>query len=491
MTNLDKYIHCNILKYPLILLIYLYLIVFQCISVIAQPDSLFKYLEIAAKNNPLVLQKFAEYQAALQKIPQVGGLLDPELNVGVFLSPMEQLAGNQVADIRFMQMFPWFGVLKNAKDEMSLMAKAKYESFRDAKLQIFFDLQRTWYELFKVKQNIRISEKNIDILRTIERLAIVRLSTASTGNGISASSKMGSSATTQNTNSNQSGMNSMGGNSENIPSSVLNQANSSDQGSQMSSASAGSGLEDVYMIQIEIGDLRNNTELLKNQWNTLSAQFNSYLNRPPDYTVNIPDTLIAVNYQPLLSTLADSILVKNPMLGMLQFEQQSLEARKLMVTKMSYPMVGLGLNYSLINKSEMSTSSMNGKDMIMPMLTVTLPIYRKKYKAMQSETDYLKSANKQNYNATANALHTEYYKAIQLYQDAQRRIKLYSAQYQLASKSLGIRLRYFATSGSDLTDILRVRQQTLDYEYKQTEAVADYNTAIAWLQKLSCIEIKN
>ena len=41
---------------------------------------------------------------------------------------------------------------------------------------------------------------------------------------------------------------------------------------------------------------------------------------------------------------------------MLQFEQQSLEARKQMVTKMSYPMVGLGLNYSLINKSEMSTS---------------------------------------------------------------------------------------------------------------------------------------
>ena len=191
------------------------------------------------------MQKFAEYQAALQKIPQVGGLPDPELNVGVFLSPMEQLAGNQVADIRIMQMFPWFGVLKNAKDEMSLMAKAKYESMRDAKLQIFFDVQRTWYELHKVKQNIRISEKNTDILRTIERLAIARLSTASTGNGISASSKMGSSATTQNTNSNQSGMNSMGGIAANIPSSVLNQANSSVQGRQMSYSSGGYGLVDV------------------------------------------------------------------------------------------------------------------------------------------------------------------------------------------------------------------------------------------------------
>ena len=39
---------------------------------------------------------------------------------------------------------------------------------------------------------------------------------------------------------------------------------------------------------------------------------------------------------------------------------------------------------------------MNGKDMIMPMVTVTLPIYRKKYKAMQTEADFLKSANSQN-----------------------------------------------------------------------------------------------
>ncbi len=55
---------------------------------------------------------------------------------------------------------------------------------------------------------------------------------------------------------------------------------------------------------------------------------------------------------------------------------------------MGYPMIGLGVNYSVINKNEMSTSAMNGKDMIMPMVTVTLPIYRKKYKAMQTEADF-------------------------------------------------------------------------------------------------------
>ena len=48
------------------------------------------------------------------------------------------------------------------------------------------------------------------------------------------------------------------------------------------------------------------------------------------------------------------MLAKNPMLGMLEYEKQSFEARKKMVKGMGYPMVGLGLNYSLISKSEMS-----------------------------------------------------------------------------------------------------------------------------------------
>lgn len=132
----------------------------------------------------------------------------------------------------------------------------------------------------------------------------------------------------------------------------------------------------------------------------------------------------------------------------------------------------------------MSISPMNGKDMIMPMVTVTLPIYRKKYNAMINEADLLMTATSQNYQATANSLQTEYYQAVQSYQDAQRRVKLYENQYQLASKSLDLILKNFSTSSSGLTDVLRVRQQTLDYELKQVEAVADFNTAIAWLKRL-------
>lgn len=452
-------------------------------------DSLLYYLEVAAKNNPTVLQRFSEYQAALQKVPQVGSLPDPEFTLGVFLQPMELISGNQVADIRLMQMFPWFGVLKNAKDEMGLMAKAKFELFHDAKLQVFYDVQRTWYELYKSGQDIRISEKNIQILKTIERLALVRFKTASIGGGGTSSQSSGTStiSTLQATSNGSSGGGSMSGSQGSTPSSGMSSSSSpSASGSMGGSTGGGSGLADLYRIQIEIGDLENNIALLKNQQSVIIARFNSYLNRPVQTIVAINDTLKSDTLNIPLAVVSDSMLSNNPMLGMLQYEEQSFDARKRMVTRMGYPMIGLGVNYSVINKSDMSTSPMNGKDMIMPMVAVTLPIYRKKYKAMQTEAGFLKTASEQSYKATANSLQTEYYEAIQLYQDAQRRVKLYENQSQLAKQSLDIMIKSFSTSGSGsgLSDILRIRQQTLDYEFKQIEALTDYNTAIAWLKRL-------
>lgn len=453
-------------------------------------DSLLFYLSEAAKNNPTVLQKFNEYQAALQKVPQVGSLPDPELNMGVFLSPMELVSGNQVADLRLMQMFPWFGTLRAAKDEMSLMANAKYELFRDAKLQVFYEVQRTLFDMYKLRQNIRISEKNIEILKTIERIALVQFRTAPSGNGGSSPSgssvPSGASGASSDASSGSQGMG--GGMAGNAGSSATIATNPMPQANSMGSPAGGSSLADLYRIQIEEGDLENNVALLKNQQNTLVAQFNSYLNRPVTFPVSLPDTLIADSLDISLLAVSDSMLVNNPMLGMLQYEQKSLDSRKKMVTRMGYPMIGLGVNYSVISKNEMITTSMNGKDMIMPMVTLTLPIYRRKYRAMQSEADFQKTATAQNYSASANSLKTEYYQAVQLYQDARRRIDLYGSQSLLAGRSLDIMLKSFAVYGSGLTDVLRIQQQTLDYDYKKVEALADYNTAIAWLKRLMAFQ---
>jgi outer membrane protein TolC len=453
----------------------------QAVVLHSQTDSLNSYLQTAAKSNPTVLQKYYEYEAALQKVPQAGALQDPQLTLGIFTSPMELVAGNQVADIKLMQMFPWFGTLKAAKDEMSLMAKAKFESFRDSKLQVFFDVQSTWYELYKLDQEIRISRKNVDILKVIDRLALTQFRTAATNGRSSSGSGMPQSSNQQGITQNNQGMGGM----QNQQTPSQNNGSSSQGGSM--EAISGSGLPDLYRIQIEIGDLENNIALLQNQKNTALAKFNSFLNREVMSPVSIADTLVPDTLNLSLSAVSDSMLMNNPMLGMLQYEGQSIDARKKMVTRMGRPMLGIGLDYSLIQKSNMSASDMNGKDMVMPMVTVTLPVYRNKYKSMRKEADMTKSANKFNYEATANSLKNDYYSALQLYQDAARRIKLYQNQYELAKKSLDIMIKSFSASAANLSDILRIRQQTLDYELKKVEAVVDYNTSIAWLRRLGSL----
>lgn len=446
-------------------------------------DSLNYYLSIAEKSNPTVMQRYNEYQAALQKVPQVSSLPDPQLEMGFFLSPMELMAGNQIADIKLMQMFPWFGVIKNAKDEMGLMAKAKYEVFIDAKLQVYSDVQLSWFDLYKVRKNIRISENNLAFLQSMERIAIAKLKTGSSGKSVSSASGQMSESVSG---ASIAGSGGMGGMSGATSSGSAPKVNPNMGSGSMSPAmnSSSSTLVEIYRIQSQMRELENSILLLRSEEQLVQSRFNSLLNRSLQLPVSGVDTLNAEPLDMIYLTITDSMFVQNPMLTMLKYDQLSIDARKKMQQKMGLPMIGVGLNYSVISKSTMSTSPMNGDDMLMPMVSVSLPIYRKKYKAMQSESSYLKTATENNYAATANALKVAYLDELQQYFDAQRRIKLYQQQRDLTQKSFDILLKSFAASTTGLTDILQVQQQLLDVELKQTEALVDFNKAISRIKRL-------
>jgi len=173
------------------------------------------------------------------------------------------------------------------------------------------------------------------------------------------------------------------------------------------------------------------------------------------------------------------------MLTMLQFERESLEARRKMSDRMGYPMVGIGLKYSILAKNPTSTSMMNGRDMLMPMVSVSLPIYGKKYKAIQQETEWLKTASSQNYAATLNLMQSDYQDALFSYQDAQRRIQLYENQYKITEKSYQLQLKRFAASSASLSELLTISRQQLDYALKGMNAKVDELLALAKIRQLT------
>ena len=445
----------------------------------SQPaDSLGYYLELAARNNPQINADFSLYKASLEKVPQAGAYPDPELEIGFFLKPMEILSGKQIADFTLMQMFPWFGTRKAARNEATEMARMAYEQFRNSRNNLYYEVKSQWYQLCNISEQYKNTQANLRLLDQLEQLALNRFSApAVSGGGMSGmgGSSMGS-PTVQSTGASGSTMSGMSGDSPM-------------GGGSMGSGNSIGGMSDVLRIQMEKVELENTLASLLSQRKTAEAAFNTLLNQSLATPISVPDSLERLPLSWSESMALDSVISNNPMLTMLEAEGNAYRAKAEMDKKMSYPMLGIGLQYSLIGKkpedmSMGSMSGMNGKDMFMPMLKISLPIFRKKYNAQQRESKHYWKSSELKYENTMNQLQAEYIRITQQLEDAARKIDLYQKQYDLSLATYQLIVREFSTGRTTLTDVIQVERQMLDYHLKKSEAIAEYNTQIAGIEKL-------
>lgn len=466
-------------------------------------DSLSVYLQLAAGNNPQIQSDFALYKASLEKVPQAGAFADPELEIGFFLKPMEILGGKQVADFTLMQMFPWFGTRKAARNEATEMARMAYEKFRDSRNNLYYEVRSQWYQLCNLNEQAKNTQENINLLVQLEQLALNRFAAPSARGTTSpayAPSVTPSAPATPS--GNGSGMSGMGGmrvaqNATPSQSSVGSSAGSNGMTSMGSSAMGGGnasgGMSDVLRIQLERAELENTLSTLKSTRKAAEARFNTLLNRQLDTPVSVADSLEPLSFHVDDAAHIDSITTRNPMLTMLEAEANAYRAKAVMDKKMSLPMFGIGLQYALIGKTPETAmgamSDMNGKDMFMPMLKISLPIFRRKYNAQQRESQHYWRSSELKYENTLNQLQAEYINTRQELDNALRSIELYKKQQALSHSAWQLMVREFSAGTASLTDVIQVERQIRDYGLKKSEAIAAYNTTVAGIQKLISISI--
>ena len=460
-----------------------------------QADSLSWYLETAARNNPLVNSNFALYKASLEKIPQVGAYEDPELDIGVFVKPMETLSGKQIADFTLMQMFPWFGTRKAARNEATEMSRMAYEQFREARNNLFYEVKSQWYQLCNLNEQYKNTQANLALLEQLEKLALNRYSAPSANAPASTVTPITGNVVTPPA-SNGNSMDNMGGMGSGTQAAPQGSpaGNASMQGmasGPMGTGSSSGTMSDVLRIQIEKAELQNNLELIVSNRTAAEARFNALLNRRQDMRVAVPDSLQQLHFLIDDQAMTDSIIIANPMLSMLEAEANAYRAKAEMDKKMSYPMFGIGLQYSLVGKSNnsMVMDNMNGMDMVMPMFKISIPIFRKKYQAQQKESRHYRQASELKYENTLNQLQSEYQTVKQQLADASRKIALYQKQQELSLSTWQLIVREFSAGTTSLTDVIQVERQLLDYRLKKSEAIAEYNTRIAGMEKLVATSI--
>ena len=216
---------------------------------------------------------------------------------------------------------------------------------------------------------------------------------------------------------------------------------------------------------------------------TKFCSFLNLLNVESNSIVLIPDQLweeiLIVDKKVLLL----EILEKNNQLQSLDYQFESLLAKQEVAQKSGLPNINLGIDYTAIGKGE---NNLSGKDAFMfPKIGITVPIYRNKYKAMVKEVVYLQEAKKEEKADKENVLEIIFENAFKDYKDANRRIKLFAEQTELAERSLRIIETLYATNGKEFEEVLRMERRLLKYHLEKEKAHADKHAAIAFINYLS------
>ncbi|WP_299700386.1 TolC family protein [uncultured Pontibacter sp.] len=458
---------------------------------LVQAQTLEEYLVEAGENSPTLKARYAEYQAALQRAPQVGALPDPEASFNFFLRPMERFMGNQVGDISVMQMFPWFGSQKAARDEANYMAQMKFASFIEAKINLYHEVRTIWYQLYLNDQESILMEKELEIMKTLERLALAKYKTAPAGGTSGAATPArgttgGASSSSGAAGGGGSGMAGMGGSGGSAASGSASGGSMASGGSSMSSmgSSGGSSMVDVMLIRLQVKELENQILIHHEARRPMQFAFNQLLRRRPSMTVISADTLLPAELPATLSLIEDSIRTNHPMLKMYEWDEKARESQLRMAQLMGRPMFGVGLNYMIFKPRTDDGMQMGGENMVMPMVTLTLPIYRKKYNAAKKEAEFSQQAAIYQKEATERELFTELENLLYQYQSSVSRINLLEDQVTLTEQTIRLLTTNYSVSGTGIEDIIRQRQSLLSLRQQQLQAVTDQNIAVSAINRM-------
>lgn len=288
-------------------------------------------LERARQANPALEQDAASAAAAKERIAPAGALDDPRFSyeasnipTGDFDFASTPLSGNQLG---FKQKFPFPGVLGNREAAARAAAKAADWQLEDRQLRIAAAVERAWAELGFAHRALAITDRNIDLLRQLTRIAETKYS-------------------------------------------------------------VGRGLQqDVLRAQVELTRLLNERLSRVASVERAEASLAALLDLPPE--TRLPDTTDLADDAPLptLTELVERLEERSPLLKRLRERIEEADRLERVARLEGYPDFDLGVGYRI--RRSVPGDPVDGDDFVSAGITIRLPIDRRKWQARVAERQAL------------------------------------------------------------------------------------------------------
>ena len=381
------------------------------VSVSAKAQELQSYIQESELNNPEIQKFELQYKRVSEKVNEVNTIPNTEFGVGYFVSEPETRTGAQRFKVSAKQMLPWFGTITSRENYVSALADAKYEDIVIAKRKLIASVSQSYYNLYANKAKQEVLIENIKLLETYETLALTSV--------------------------------------------------------EVGKASA----IDVLRLQMRQNEMQQLKDVLHQQFLAEQTKFNNLLNRDNDVIVNVLDSLIIPSDDFEITT---ENLALHPEL--LKYDRlfQSIEQSELLNQKESSPMIGFGLNYINVAERPNMDFSDNGKDIVMPMFSVSIPIFNNKYKSQTIQNEFQQREITAQKQERLNALETLLDKAINDRISARISYATQTKNLKQAKDAEDILIKIYETGTIDFNDVLDIQELQLKFQMNQIEAVKTY-----------------
>ncbi len=394
------------------------------------PVALQDYLRYAAINNAGLKAAFEEWKSALQQVPQVRALPDPQFTYGYFIEEVETKEGPQSQRFQLMQVFPWFGTIEARTDSASAAAKAAKKRYETAKLKLFFEVKDAFFEYTYLARAIEIARENLELAQHFEEIARTKYVTATAGH------------------------------------------------------------PDIIRAQVELAKMADELKSIEELRKPISARLNAVLNRrnfealPWPEKVKLP--VVKIDRQEIIKILKSN----NPELKMLDFELQSARSKVELAKKRFYPDIGIGVDW-MTNESMMGTGLRSSeRDEVILMFNLNLPIWRESYRAGQLQADADVRKTLQQKKETENTLVARTAQALFDFEDSDRKRKLYEdILIPKAQELLGDSEAAYQAGTIDFLALIDARQMLLKFQLSYERAVTDNRQRLAELEMLAGAEL--
>ncbi|MCX2720342.1 TolC family protein [Lentiprolixibacter aurantiacus] len=379
-----------------------------------------EYIAQALVNNPNIKAYEVRYNLAEEMVNEAAWLPNTEISVGYFASEPETRTGAQRARFSARQMLPWFGTVGTRQEYASSRAASDYMDYIIARRKLGLQVAQSYYDLNSNQARQKVLEENLRLLESYEDLAL---------NAV-----------------------------------------------EVGKASA----VDVLRLQIRQNELHQQKDILEQQFKAAQSKFNALLNREGSATVQLFPEIYIPETDPVI---ADSLQL-NPEL--LKFDRlyESVVQSELVNQKERAPMLGLGLDYVPVQERPDLVFSDNGKDIVMPMVSLSIPVFNPRYDSRTKQNELRKQEIQYQKQERLNMLDATLENALSQRNEARIAYNTQLKNIKQAKDAEQILIKSYETGTIDFKEVLDIQEMQLKFQMNQIQSVQKYFTQSAIINYL-------